>query len=82
MPTLISRWGNSLAIRIPATEAEKAALHEGDKVALSALEPGKLLIEALPDDIDFDALYQRITPENRHAETQWGDPVGHEHNPW
>ena len=81
MPTLVSRWGNSLAIRIPAAEAEKAGLREGDKVILSALEPGKLLVESVPDQIDFDALYNRITPDNRHGEVQWGDAGGREDVP-
>jgi antitoxin MazE len=82
MPTTISRWGNSLAIRIPAAEAEKAALREGDKVELSALEQGKLLVEAVRGEIDFEALYARITPENRHDEVAWGDSLGNETAAW
>jgi antitoxin component of MazEF toxin-antitoxin module len=82
MTTTVSCWGNSLAVRIPATAAGKVALKEGDNVELSPMGPGKLIIEAVHEEIDFDALYERITPENRHAETAWGDDVGSERSPW
>lgn len=82
MNTTIARWGDSLAIRIPAAEAAKAVLREGDVVALSALDQGKLLIETVPSDIDVASLYDRITPENRHDEVSWGSPVGAETSAW
>lgn len=41
----IRRWGNSLAIRIPATIAKQLGLHEGDDVEV-ALTSGGLVLSA------------------------------------
>lgn len=38
----VARWGNSLAIRIPADVARHLGLEEGDAVELSPKGPGKL----------------------------------------
>ena len=38
----------------------------------------RLVIEAVLDAIDIDALIEAITEENRHPETDWGAPVGAE----
>ena len=40
----VSRWGNSLAIRIPADVAEKLGFAEGDQVKIESKE-GKLVAE-------------------------------------
>lgn len=44
----ISRWGNSLAIRIPASVAEVLGLKEGDEVQIRAAGDGRM--EVIPDD--------------------------------
>ncbi|MGH7005768.1 MAG: AbrB/MazE/SpoVT family DNA-binding domain-containing protein, partial [Alphaproteobacteria bacterium] len=36
MKTRVSRWGNSLAIRIPKTYAKRAGLEEGAAVEITA----------------------------------------------
>jgi antitoxin MazE len=40
----VSKWGNSLAIRIPADVAERLGFAEGDQVKIEAKE-GKLVAE-------------------------------------
>ncbi len=40
----VSKWGNSLAIRIPADVAEKLGFAEGDQVKIESKE-GKLVAE-------------------------------------
>lgn len=40
----VSKWGNSLAIRIPAGVAEKLGFSEGDQVKITP-EGGKLVAE-------------------------------------
>ncbi len=42
----VSKWGNSLAIRIPADVAKALKLAEGDAVELKAVAPGVLGIAA------------------------------------
>lgn len=36
----VAKWGNSLAVRIPADVARALGLKEGDQVELRATEPG------------------------------------------
>lgn len=39
----VSKWGNSLAIRLPATVVEQLALKEGDDIDLRASNEGREL---------------------------------------
>jgi antitoxin MazE len=45
----VSRWGNSLAVRLPAAVVEALGLREGDDVILHALGARSLGIEKAPD---------------------------------
>ncbi len=40
----VAKWGNSLAVRIPADVARALNLKEGDEVELRALEAGELAV--------------------------------------
>lgn len=40
----VSKWGNSLAVRIPADVARQLGLKEGDQVEICALDAGQLAI--------------------------------------
>jgi antitoxin MazE len=82
MSATISRWGNSLAIRIPSTVAEKAKLSEGDAVEVSVTRQGRVVIESVRKEIDFGALYKMITPENQYDEVSTGSPRGNEVVKW
>lgn len=44
----VSRWGNSLAIRLPAAVVEALGLREGDDVVLHAVGKRALEIEKTP----------------------------------
>jgi antitoxin MazE len=44
----VSRWGNSLAIRLPAALVEALGLREGDDVVLHALGDRALAVEKAP----------------------------------
>ena len=73
----VARWGNSLAVRIPQALAEQAHLHEGAEVEVS-VGGGSLSIRRRPRRYTLDELVDQITPENRHEETDWGEPQGKE----
>jgi len=73
----VSRWGNSLAIRIPAAFAEEAQIEDGAAVDI-LIENGRLIIEAARPHYRLDELVGEITDENLHGETDWGPPVGSE----
>jgi len=74
----ISKWGNSLAVRIPLAIAKQANLVEGDAVALSLDPNGGILLRPARRKYALTELVSRITPKNRHRETDWGRPRGEE----
>ena len=40
----VSRWGNSLAVRLPATVVDALGLKEGDEIAMRVAEPRRFRI--------------------------------------
>ena len=82
MPAIISRWGNSLAVRIPVSVAEKAKISEGDAVEVSVSRQGRLIVESVRKEIDFGALYDQITPAKRFEEIVTGSARGSEVVEW
>jgi antitoxin MazE len=76
--TTVSKWGNSLAIRIPQAIAKQASLNEGDYVALALDNDGAIVLRPTRRKYELSELVSRITPKNRHRETDWGKPRGEE----
>ena len=78
MQTTIQQWGNSLALRIPKAFAHQTSIKKGSAVSLS-LENGCLVVRPLkPRKYSLKELVSKITPQNRHPETDWGKPRGKE----
>ena len=78
METVIKKWGNSAAVRIPAKvfDAAKLAL---DQTVDVIVENGCVVLKpVISHHYDLDALLNGITPENQQAEIDSGSPVGHE----
>jgi antitoxin MazE len=75
------RWGNSLALRVPKAFAEEVGAVEGKRAEMTT-ENGALVIKvAKPKKrrrYNLESLVNGITEENRHAEIDWGPPVGGE----
>lgn len=78
MRAQVAKWGNSLAVRIPKSVAREAGLAAGTTVRMTAADGGVLIALAAPH-YSLQELVARITPKNRHGETDWGGPVGREH---
>jgi len=74
---IVSKWGKSLAIRIPATFAETLGISEGTEIELRAAA-GRLVVTPRKHKYDIDDLVAAITPGNRHEEIDWGAPAGRE----
>jgi len=74
-----SKWGNSIALRIPNGLAKALQVTEGSPAELH-VKDGSLIVT--PVDVvvkyDINELIAAITPENLHGETDTGDPVGTE----
>lgn len=73
----ITKWGNSLAVRNPKLAAQTARLKQGDQVEVLA-SPGKVELRPIRRTLTLQGLVRGITPENCHAETEWGVPAGRE----
>ena len=68
----VSKWGNSLAIRIPRAVAKEARLNEGDRLALDFARDGCIILRPTHRKYELAELVSRITSRNRHRETDWG----------
>lgn len=78
MVAIVSRWGNSLAIRIPQNLAKEIKLLEGDQVDLTVVD-GKIIINPKSrKSYSLDELVNAITAENLHNEVDTSIPVGNE----
>jgi antitoxin MazE len=78
MTTQLSKWGHSLALRVPKAAANSAGLREGDKLSVTVEQEGVLVIRAVRRKYSLDQLVAGITKKNRHDEIDWGRPVGKE----
>lgn len=76
MLTKVQKWGNSIALRIPKAFADEMKITPESAVEMH-IEEGKLIIETVDGpEYALDELLAGITPENLHAEMDWGKPVG------
>jgi antitoxin component of MazEF toxin-antitoxin module len=79
MRVQFSRWGNSLALRIPAVALVDIGASEGMAADLT-VEKGKLVVTpiAAPPHYSFDELLAGITQDDQHDELFEGPPAGNE----
>ena len=75
--TQIAKWGNSLGLRLPKSVALEAQVGEGDTVDVS-VKNGAIVIRPNRPVYSLEQLVAKITPRNRHKESDWGTPVGDE----
>jgi antitoxin MazE len=78
MQTELSRWGNSLAVRIPKQTLTKAGVKEGDRLEIAVAEDGEIRLSAARPKLTLGSLVSKITKANRHGETDWGGARGKE----
>lgn len=78
MTTLIRKWGNSPAVRLPVSVMSAAKLELEQRVQVT-VEEGRVIIEPL-DRIEYslEQLVAGITRKNCHTEVSFGAPVGKE----
>jgi antitoxin component of MazEF toxin-antitoxin module len=76
MRARVSKWGNSLAIRLPHAAVKSLRVHEGEQVELS-INGDRLEIRAARPRYRLADLISEITPDNQ-PETMDFPPVGEE----
>lgn len=77
MKVKLAKWGNSLAVRIPAPIAADASLRAGSIFEVTVAHGG-LQLRPLEKEQTLDELLLGITLNNIHEEIDFGTPVGKE----
>ena len=75
MLAMVRKWGNSAAVRLPASVLAEAKLGFDQSVDVR-VEDGAVVIRSVRPRYTLEELVAQITPENRHEETDWGPDVG------
>ena len=70
--TQITKWGNSLAVRIPRAIVKDAGLAEGDRLSLDLAADGAIVLRSSRRKYSLDELVAGISKKNLHHETNWG----------
>ena len=78
MKTVVQRWGNSLAFRIPKTFAEEISVREGDEVEMNVAKGRLVIAPRPPRDYRLTDLVAEIRPANLHKEVMVHDVRGRE----
>ncbi len=74
----IKKWGNSAAIRLPASIIKSTAIDIDTQVNITE-DHGRIIIEPVKKrEYSLEALLSEVTPENMQPEIDWGKPVGKE----
>ena len=77
MHVQVSKWGNSLGLRLPRALAREIGVREGQVVDVTA-EAGRLIVEPATRPPRLEALLKGMTPEAMHEAFDWGDDEGRE----
>jgi antitoxin MazE len=76
--TTVKKWGNSAAVRIPASVLEGTHLHV-DEVVEVRQEKGRIVIEPVrKKTYRLEDLLKGINCKNQHETIDFGPPVGKE----
>ena len=78
MKSVIRKWGNSPALRLPVAVIREADFCLEQQVYIVAT-PGRIVIEPCESvEYDLDRLLSGITRKNSHGQVNFGAPVGKE----
>jgi len=78
MRVMVKKWGNSAAVRLPASIMQATQL-ELDEVVEVREDAGRIVIERVtPKKYELSELLKGITKKNQHRETDFGPAAGGE----
>lgn len=78
MTTVLQKWGNSLALRIPRAYANEISVAEGQSVDVRVTRGRLVVAPIVGKSYELTNLVGGITAKNRHAETDTRQSVGRE----
>ncbi len=73
--THISKWGTSLAVRIPKPIAEQWGVQEGSAIEIVSRGDQVVLRKK---SCNLDDMLASVTPDNLHSEIETGSALGNE----
>ena len=77
MQVVVSKWGNSLGLRLPRALTAEIGVSEGQKVDVRA-EQGRLVVEPVRPALTWAKMLENTTPEAMREAWDWGEDVGRE----
>ncbi|HVC53522.1 MAG TPA: AbrB/MazE/SpoVT family DNA-binding domain-containing protein [Stellaceae bacterium] len=77
MQVQVTRWGNSLGLRIPKHIAAQVGLHEGSRVDIEA-EGDRVVVSPARTRYVLADLLKGMTPEAMREAFDWGPEKGRE----
>ena len=77
MQSVVKKWGNSLALRLPQNLAADLHLEDGSTVSLS-VEDHALVVRPARKRYSLDDLLAQTSADAKRGETNWGDAKGGE----
>jgi|HubBroStandDraft_6_1064221.scaffolds.fasta_scaffold3786936_1 antitoxin MazE len=77
MQVLLSKWGNSLGLRLPKALTSEIGVSDGQKVEVRA-EGGRIIVEPVRKTLTLEQMMENVTPEAMREAWDWGDDVGRE----
>ncbi len=77
----VGKWGNNLAVRLPADITAATQLRDGERVEIETQE-SNILIRRLQTRVSLEEIFQGKTPEAWRSEYaqayEWGPDIGRE----
>ena len=77
MQAQVTRWGNSLGVRVPKEIAAQLGLKPGTRVEITA-EEGRIIVTVARPTYSLENLLTDMTPAAMHRAFDWGPDVGRE----
>jgi len=77
MQVKVSKWGNSLGVRLPRALAEHIGVNEGQTVEISA-DGARLIVEPIKPAYLLQDLLANMTPDAMREVFDWGEEIGRE----
>ncbi len=77
MQVLVSKWGNSLGLRLPKSLTAEIGVSEGQRVEVRA-EMGRIIVEPVRGPLTWEKMLENTGPEALREAWDWGEDVGRE----
>jgi len=77
MQVLLSKWGNSLGLRLPKALTAEIGMTEGQKVEVRA-EGGRIIVEPVRAPLTWEKMLENTDHDSLREAWDWGEDVGRE----